>query len=134
MRLKSGYRSKEIPQDNGGLNFRQQMVPEDSVDIASMLAQPQASVPTPEPPPAGDILGHPKEREEESVQYQAAVSRGNGMQDYADYSRPRSQIRLSHAEVEAARFSGVSVQEYAAQKAKLLEAKRLEPGRYGTKG
>jgi hypothetical protein len=114
-------------------NWRQQVTPEDSVDVASLLA---GQSPTPEPPkaPAADVLGHPKEREEE-VQYQAPVSRGNGMQDYGEYAKPRSgQMRLSPAEVEVARFSGLSVQEYAVQKAKFLQARQLDPQRYGTKG
>jgi hypothetical protein len=46
------------------------------------------------------------------------------------YTPPRGKIRLTPAQIEAARFSGLSIEEYGRQLLALEDAKKRDPGRY----
>ena len=46
------------------------------------------------------------------------------------YTPPRGKIRLTPAQIEAARFSGISIEEYARQVLALEEARKRDPLRY----
>jgi hypothetical protein len=46
------------------------------------------------------------------------------------YTPPRGKIRLTPAQIEAAKFSGLSVEEYGRQLLALEQARKLDPLRY----
>ena len=57
----------------------------------------------------------------------APLSRDGSM---GSYTPPRGKIRLTPAQIEAAKFSGLSVEEYGRQLLALEQARKLDPLRY----
>jgi hypothetical protein len=47
------------------------------------------------------------------------------------YKPPRGKVRLTPQQIEAARFAGISIDEYARQVLAMQEARKNDPDRYG---
>jgi hypothetical protein len=60
----------------------------------------------------------------------AIVSAPVSRDSVGSYTPPRKKITLTPAQIEAARFSGLSIEEYGRQLLALEDAKKNDPGRY----
>jgi len=82
---------------------------------------PHAAPAPPMPPPV-----HEPEPEPHMTHYAAPVSRGSERYAMGDYEPSANSVRLSKAEVEHAEASGISTEEYAKQKLRMMKMKKAK--------